>query len=65
MTPKKLALELCKRESGKRQVNIAQMTEIVSRLADLLYDEDYVDEDTYLRLVRLGEKRSEAAKGTR
>ena len=35
MTRKKLALELCKVEGLKKQVNIAQMSEILGNLADL------------------------------
>jgi len=35
MKTKQLALELCRREGKKSQVNIAQMTEVVGNLAEL------------------------------
>jgi len=39
MKIKKLALKLCKIEGLKKQVNIAQMSEIVGALSDILYEE--------------------------
>jgi hypothetical protein len=38
-TVKALALELCKREGKKKQVDIAQMSEIVGHLSDIFYEE--------------------------
>lgn len=37
MTNKDLVLNLCRRERGKKQVNVAQMTEIVSNLSDIVF----------------------------
>lgn len=67
MTPKKLVLELCSREGKLKQVNVAQMTEIVSKLADIIADElqSYPGDDSVYMpeggvvdcLVVLGQKR--------
>ena len=40
-TAKGIALELCKREAGKKQVDIAQMTEIVSHLSDMIIEMEF------------------------
>ena len=40
-TVKAIALELCKREAGKKQVDIAQMTEIVAHLSDLMVEMEF------------------------
>jgi hypothetical protein len=37
-TIKALAKELCSREKGKKQVDIAQMTEIVNHLSDITFE---------------------------
>ena len=58
MTIKQLAKELCKREGKKKQVDIAQMTEVLGHLADILFcmdDIEYID--TNEALQDLGEKR--------
>lgn len=61
MTPNKLAKELCKREGKKKQVNIAQIKEILGHLADIFWvewcDENEIWTSTYRDLVALGEKR--------
>lgn len=38
-TIKALAKELCSREKGKKQVDIAQMTEILNRLSDIMFED--------------------------
>jgi hypothetical protein len=38
MTKRKLILELCRREKGKKQVNVAQMTDVVNRLIEMSAD---------------------------
>lgn len=38
MTFKKLVLELCKREGKKKQVNVAQMSEVVKCLIRIFKD---------------------------
>jgi hypothetical protein len=48
-TIKALAKELCKRESGKKQVDIAQMTEILGRLSDILFEHSVDQDDGDLR----------------
>lgn len=70
MTIKQLAKELCKREGKRKQVDIAQMTEVLGRLADIFSSEwgekweiDFkisgIDEEhSYLSLAKLGEKRA-------
>ena len=40
-TIKGIALELCKREAGKREVDIAQMTEIVAHLSDMMIEMEF------------------------
>lgn len=39
MTFKQLALEITKREKGRRQVNIADASEVLARLVDIIMDE--------------------------
>lgn len=64
MTIKQLAKEICKREGLKKQVDIAQVTEIIGHVADIFWPE-YLNFDmgsdpkkyTYLNLVYLGQKR--------
>jgi hypothetical protein len=59
MTFKKLVKELAKRETGKKQVDIAQMTEIVSHLADIVYEMDHEQEAVLIdALWFIGEKRA-------
>lgn len=36
---KSLILELCRREAKKKQVNVAQMSEIVARLRDIFKED--------------------------
>jgi hypothetical protein len=62
MKVKKLVVELTDRESGVKQVNVAQMTEIVSKIADILAEEMiFVTKggptDTYSNLLTLGFER--------
>ena len=55
---KRLVLELAKRESKKRQVNIAQLTETVSHLADIVYEEfDAAHIESFAALLTVGRKR--------
>lgn len=59
-TPKKLVRELCRREGLKKQVDIAQMSEIVGHLGEILAEGNLI-----CGLSDLGEKRiakREAAK---
>jgi hypothetical protein len=39
MSIKQLVAELMKREGGKKQVNRAQMSEIVGHLSDMIYEQ--------------------------
>lgn len=61
MKVKKLILEICKREKLKKQVDIAQVTEIVGHLSDLFW-EAVEEDDTcfWTELGELGEKRAKA-----
>lgn len=74
-TVKSLAKELCKKEGLKKQVNIAQMTEIISVLSDYFFQETmpctksvaktistYTIECTYSLLMVNGAKRFLKAK---
>lgn len=47
MTKRKLILELCKKEKGKEQVNVAQMTDVVNRLIEMEADwgKNHSDDD--------------------
>lgn len=63
MTIKQLAKELCKIEGLKKEVNIAQMSEILGVISDLLYAEFKKDpiplvREKYLALLASGLKRS-------
>lgn len=40
-TIKALAKEICKREGKKKQVDIAQVSEILGVLSDIVYDDFY------------------------
>ena len=40
-TIKGIALELCRREAGKKQVDVAQMTEIVAHLSDMIIEMEF------------------------
>ena len=40
-TIKGIALELCRREAGKKQVDVAQMTEIVAHLSDMMVEMEF------------------------
>ena len=45
ITTKQIAMELCKLEGLKKQVNIAQMSEIATKLPEFLYNnKDRLDE---------------------
>jgi len=60
MTFKKLCLQLAKKEGLKKEVNIAQMREILSHLCDIIYDErvDQGYSKTLFLLITNGEKRN-------
>jgi cAMP phosphodiesterase len=61
MTPKKLINQLCVREGLKKQVNIAQVTDLVGHLADIIHSMKRGEEETLLdSLWFLGEKRAKA-----
>jgi len=63
MTPKKLTLELCKREKLKKQTDIAQITEIVGHLADVIFEAISNDKVDFLDpLYKLGERRAKKRK---
>lgn len=62
MKVKQLVKLLTDREAGVAQVNVAQMTEVVSKLADILAEEmvfvtKYGPTDTYSHLLTLGFER--------
>lgn len=59
MTPKKLVQELCKREGLKKQIDVAQVTELVGHLADILYADLHNDGHAFDELLALGERRAE------
>jgi len=46
-TIKGLALELCRREKKKKQVNIAQMSETLGHLSDILFENEEFMFDNY------------------
>lgn len=58
--------ELCKREGKKRQVNVAQMAEIVGHLSDMFF-EAFSSEDHALPTILIlnGNKRAKAKKKRR
>jgi hypothetical protein len=64
MTVKALIKELCKREKLKKQVDIAQVTEIVGHLSDLLWEEckSGVAESKMLGSVLMNGKKREMKK---
>lgn len=66
MTIKKIVQELCKREGLKKQVNIAQVSELVGHLSDMLYD-NLIDDKGFISpviksLILNGQKRAEKKK---
>lgn len=61
MTINKLVKELCKREGLKKQVDIAQIKEIVGHLAEILCDGEEGCELSNA-LFQLGEKRAKKRK---
>ena len=62
MTPKKLIKELCLREKLKKQVSIAQMTETVGHLSDIICEMDGEEMETFIiSMCKLGEKRAKKA----
>jgi hypothetical protein len=59
MTPKKLIREIAKREGLRKQVDIAQLTEIIGHLSDLMHELDpYAMSELVSQLQGLGEKRA-------
>lgn len=65
MTPNKLAKELAKREGLKKQVDIAQIKELIGHLADMCYAEFQSGADqlaVWDCLYTLGEKRAKKRK---
>jgi hypothetical protein len=62
MNTRQLVLKLCEKERGKKQVNVAQMSEIVGKLADILYAEAMSGRchrnQTVPVLLRLGSRRN-------
>lgn len=62
-TSKEIVLELCKREGKKRQVNVAQMTEIVGHLADIMHECSITGAvDLVHTLYKLGTRRAKGRK---
>ena len=59
-TFKKLVNELCKREKLKKQVDVAQVTELMGHLADIVFEVEAPNDAHVLSdmLFLLGEKRS-------
>ena len=58
-TIKQLVKELCKREGLKKQVDVAQISEIVGHLSDIVYEySSAVDFPLYMMLHKNGEKRA-------
>ena len=62
---KSVVLELCKLEAGKKQVDVAQMTEIVSKLSRMVFESekdylsntnDWAKYSVFLHLMRHGRK---------
>lgn len=56
MTIRKLALELCRREGRKRQVDIAQMREVLGHLSDMVYGTSW--SAIFVALIKNGQKRA-------
>lgn len=72
MNIKKLVKELCRREGKKKQVDVAQMTEVVGHLSDILFSEvsltvgiaiSFEDKTTLYELLKLGCKREKKKGG--
>lgn len=63
-TQKELIAELMRREGKNRQVDVAQMSEIVGHLADIVHEElkKGVELNVVEMLDRLGERRLKASK---
>ena len=59
MNIKQIVEELCKREGKKRQVNIAQMKEVVGYISEILAE----NQKALDSLVRLGNKRNKKKLG--
>lgn len=55
LTSRDIVLKLCKAEGKKKQVDVAQMTETISHLADLVYLNPW---STVHCLFQLGQKRA-------
>ena len=53
-----LILKLCRLEKNKKQVNIAQMSEVVGVLSDLIYK----NTDLQILLLKNGERRAKKKK---
>jgi hypothetical protein len=53
MTMSQIVVELCRREGKKKQVNIAQMREIVANLCDILVE----NHEAVITLMMNGAKR--------
>lgn len=59
MNMNQLAKEICKKEGKKKQINIAQVKEILGCLSDILLDRFIEDGmQIYLELVKTGVRRS-------
>lgn len=59
MTIAKLAKELCKREGLKKQIDIAQMTELLGHVSDILYAEPLLNKmDILMMFYKNGKKRA-------
>lgn len=58
---RQVSLEIARREGKKKQVNIAQISEIIGILSDLAW-ESYLNQDPSLQdlIMTLGEKRAKA-----
>ena len=66
MTPKQLVRELCKREGKMKQVNVAQMTETVGHLADLITEMDHEGIAAFsAMIIMLGMQRKISARSVR
>lgn len=53
----RLATEITKREGGKRSISVAQVTEVLRILADLLVEQPEATAAALERLARRAEKR--------
>jgi hypothetical protein len=61
---KQIVKEICKREGLKKEVNVAQVTEILSRLADILYEDRRVLKNhcSFWSLFEIAEKKAKKKK---